>query len=166
MAITPDERRVIEALLRIYPTQRAVALEALKIVQEPKKWVTDEDLKDVAALLKMTPAELDSLATFYSQIFRRPVGEHVIRLCDGVSCWIMGQTGLEERLSNLLGIGPGETTPDGWFTWLPVSCLGVCEQAPAIMIDDDLYTRIQPEDLDGILGCYAHGGFESGGLET
>jgi len=160
MAISPHEQREIEALLRTYPTRRAVALEALKIVQGPKKWVTDQDLRDVAALLQMTPAELDSLATFYSQIFRRPVGEHVIRLCDGVSCWIMGETGLEEHLSRLLGIGPGETTPDRRFTWLPVSCLGVCEQAPAIMIDDDLYTRIQSEDLDAILERYADGGLE------
>ena len=107
MAISPHEQREIEALLHTYPTRRAVALEALKIVQEPRKWVTDEDLKDVAALLEMTPAELDSLATFYSQIFRRPVGEHVIRLCDGVSCWIMGETGLEEQAVPFAGYRPG-----------------------------------------------------------
>jgi NADH-quinone oxidoreductase subunit E len=160
MTIHADERYEIEALLRTYPTPRAVALDALKIVQQAKKWITDEDIRDVAALLEMTPAELDNLATFYSQIFRRPVGEHVIRLCDSVSCWIMGETGLEEHLSHLLGIGPGETTPDRRFTWLPVSCLGVCEQAPAIMIDDDLYTHLNPEDLDVILEKYVQGGVE------
>jgi NADH-quinone oxidoreductase subunit E len=160
MTIHADERHEIEALLRTYPTPRSVALEALKIIQQAKKWITDEDIRDVAALLEMTPAELDSLATFYSQIFRRPVGEHVIRLCDGVSCWIMGETGLEERLSHLLGIGPGETTSDRCFTWLPVSCLGVCEQAPAIMIDDDLYTHLKPEDLDVIVERYVQRGAE------
>ncbi len=158
MAISSHEQSKIQALMSVYPTRRAVAIEALKIVQEPKNWVSDEDLKAVAALLEMTPAELDSLATFYSQILRRPVGDHVIRLCDGVTCWIMGQTGLEGHLSRLLGIVPGETTADGRFTWLPVSCLGVCEQSPAMMIDDDLYTRIRPEDMEAIIRPYVRGG--------
>jgi NADH-quinone oxidoreductase subunit E len=156
--MTPQERQEIEALLHTYPTRQAVALEALKIVQRRQKWVSDDDLRDVAALLEMTPAELDGIATFYSQIFRRPVGEHVIRLCDSVSCWIVGERALHECLSQLLGIGPGETTPDGRFTWLPVSCLGVCEQAPAMMLDDELYTQLTPEDLDAIVQRYAQEG--------
>lgn len=157
----PKERQEIEALLQIYPTHRAVALEALKIVQGRNNWVSDEDLREVAALLEMTPAELDSIATFYSQIFRRPVGEHVIRTCDSVSCWIMAGTTMEERLRQLLGIEPGQTTTDGGFTWLPVSCLGVCEQAPAMMIDNDLYTRVKPDDLDAIVQRYARKGSQA-----
>jgi NADH-quinone oxidoreductase subunit E len=155
MTITPEERQEIESLFCTCPTQQAVALEALKIVQRRKQWVGDQDVRDLAVLLQMTPAELDSIATFYSQVFRRPVGRHVIRTCDSVSCWIVGSTALEDRLGQLLGIRPGETTPDGGFTWLPVSCLGVCEQAPVMMIDDDLYTRIKPEDLDAIIEQYA-----------
>jgi NADH-quinone oxidoreductase subunit E len=156
--MTPQDRREIEALLHTYPTRQAVALEALKIVQRRQRWVSDDDLRDVAALLEMTPAELDGVATFYSQVFRQPVGEHVIRLCDSVSCWIMGEIALQEHLSQLLGIRTGETTPDGRFTWLPVSCLGVCEQAPAMMLDDTLYTQLTPEDLEAIVQRYVQEG--------
>lgn len=152
--ITPEERQAIEILLRTYPTCRAAAPAALQVVQQRKKWVSDEDLRDVAILLEMTPAELDGVATFYSQIFRRPVGEHVIRLCDSVSCWVMDGTPLQAHLRRLLGIRQGQTTPDGRFTWLPVACLGVCDQAPALMLDDELYTRLTPADLDAIVQRY------------
>lgn len=152
--ITQAEQREIEALLEVYPTRRAASLEALQVVQRRKRWVSDEDLRAVAALMELAPAELDGVATFYSQIFRRPVGEHIIRLCDGVSCWIMDGTDLKDHLRKLLGIGEGETTSDGRFTWLPVSCLGVCEQAPAMMLDDDLYTRLTPAQLTAIVQPY------------
>lgn len=154
MMLTQAEQREIEALLEVYPTRQAAMLDAMQIVQRRKRWVSDEDLCAVAALMELAPAELDSVATFYSQIFRRPVGEHIIRLCDGVSCWIMDGTDLKDHLRRLLGIREGETTPDGRFTWLPVSCLGVCEQAPAMMLDDALHTRLTPERLTAIVQPY------------
>ena len=102
----------------------------------------------------MTPDELDSVATFYNLIFRKPVGRHVILICDSVSCWVMGYRGMEEHLKARLGIGFGETTADGRFTLLPNACLGVCERAPAMMIDEDLHTDLHPEKIDQILEKY------------
>ena len=79
-------------------------------MQQHRGWVSDESIADVAEALQMTPVELDGVATFYNMIFRKPVGRHVILLCDSVSCWIMGYERLREHLQARLGIGLGETT--------------------------------------------------------
>jgi NADH-quinone oxidoreductase subunit E len=152
--LTAQERQEIEAELEHYPDKRAVSVEALKIVQQHRGWVSDASIQDIAELLGITPDELDSVATFYNLIFRRPVGRHVIRLCDSVSCWIMGSERLQEHLTARLGIDPGETTEDGRFTLLPMACLGTCDHAPALMIGDDLYRDLDAETLDAILEKY------------
>jgi NADH-quinone oxidoreductase subunit E len=152
--LTPEEKREIEAELQRYPQKQAACVEALKVVQRHRGWVSDESIQDVAALLEMTPDELDGVATFYNLIFRQPVGRHVILLCDSVSCWIMGYESLHERLSKRLGIKLGETTADDRFTLLPIPCLGTCDHAPALMIDDDLYRDLAPKQLDAILERY------------
>jgi NADH-quinone oxidoreductase subunit E len=152
--LTAQETQEIVQELEHYPNKRAACVEALKIVQRHRGWVSDESLRDTAAFLEMTPDELDSVATFYNLIYRQPVGRHVILLCDSVSCWIMGSEGLRERLMAHLSISPGETTEDGRFTLLPMVCLGTCDHAPALMIDDDLHRDLKPEELEGILDRY------------
>jgi NADH-quinone oxidoreductase subunit E len=151
------ERREIEAELRHYEHKRAACIEALKIVQRHQGWVSDASIRDIAAVLEMTPDELDSVATFYNLIFRKPVGKHVILLCDSVSCWIMGYARLRERLQARLEITLGETTADGRFTLLPIACLGTCDHAPALMIGDELYRDLDPEKLDAVLEQYTRG---------
>jgi NADH-quinone oxidoreductase subunit E len=103
----------------------------------------------------MTPAELDAVATFYNLIFRKPVGKHVILVCDSVSCWIMGYERILQHLRDRLGIVLGETTADGVFTLLPIVCLGACDQAPAMMIDDELYGDLDAAKIDEILANYS-----------
>jgi NADH-quinone oxidoreductase subunit E len=152
--LTDREQQEITAELGHYPERRAVCIEALKIVQQHRGWVSDESLRDIATFLGMTPDELDSVATFYNLIFRKPVGRHVILVCDSVSCWIMGYERLRERLTARLGIRPGDTTADGRFTLLPIVCLGTCDHAPAMMIDEDLYRDIDPAAIDAILEQY------------
>jgi NADH-quinone oxidoreductase subunit E len=151
------ERREIEAELQHYEHKRAACIEALKIVQRHQGWVSDESIRDIAALLEMMPDELDSVATFYNLIFRKPVGKHVILLCDSVSCWIMGYVRLREHLQARLGIRLGETTADGRFTLLPIVCLGTCDHAPALMIDNELYRDLDPEKLDVVLEQHTRG---------
>jgi NADH-quinone oxidoreductase subunit E len=152
--LSDRERQEIEAEIAHYEHKRAACIEALKIVQRHQGWVSDASLRDIAALLEMTPDELDSVATFYNLIFRKPVGKHVILLCDSVSCWIMGYTRLRERLQARLGIELGETTADHRFTLLPIVCLGTCDHAPALMIDDELYRDLDPQKLDAVLDRY------------
>jgi NADH-quinone oxidoreductase subunit E len=154
MAFTKEEIQEIEKKMRSYPQKRGACVEALRIVQRHDGWVSDEHLREVATLLEMTPDELDGVATFYSLIFRESVGRHVILICDSVVCWILGYENLLEHLRSVLGIGLGETTGDGRFTLLPVSCLGACDHAPALMIDEELYTDLTVEKIDEILAKY------------
>jgi NADH-quinone oxidoreductase subunit E len=92
------------------------------------------------------------VATFYNLIFRKPVGKHVIMVCDSVSCWIMGEERLIDHLQRKLGIKPGETTPDGMFTLLPTVCLGHCDQAPVMMLDGEIIANLTEEKIDEVLG--------------
>ena len=152
--LSETEIREIRAELGHYPDARAACIEALKVVQRHRGWVSDEALAAVAAMLAMTVEELDAVATFYSLVFRRPVGDHVILLCDSVSCWVMGYESLRAAFKEKLGIDFGETSADGRFTLLPVPCLGACDHAPALMIDEDLHLDVAVEGLDEILERY------------
>lgn len=152
--LSEEERQEIEEELSHYDYKRAACIEALKIVQRHRGWVSDESLHDLAPILDMSPDELDNVATFYNLIYRQPVGEHVILLCDSVSCWLMGYDQILARLKERLGVGLGETTPDDKFTLLPMVCLGTCDHAPAMMIDEELYRDLDPEKVDQILEEY------------
>ncbi|MFX1705227.1 NADH-quinone oxidoreductase subunit NuoE [Chitinophaga sp. CC14] len=136
------------------PVKKAACIEALKIVQGQRRWVSDESVADIAAILDMSTAEVDSVATFYNLIFRRPVGRHVILLCDSISCYVMGYTEIKQQLMELLQIKYGQTTPDERFTLLPNACLGTCDHAPAMMIDNDLYRDLTTASLPQILDQY------------
>lgn len=136
------------------PYKKAACIEALKVVQDHRRWISDESLKDVADYMEMSPDELDSVATFYNLLFRKPVGRHIILVCDSISCWVMGYETIRDHLYNKLGIKYGETTADGRFTILPNPCLGTCDCAPALMIDNDLYRNLTTEQLDDILKKY------------
>lgn len=152
--LSEAERSEIEAAMAHYPERRAASIEALKVVQRHRGFVSDEALADIAALLGISVDELDGVATFYNLIFRKPVGDHVIFVCDSVSCWLLGYEALRDALSGRLDIGFAETTPDGRFTLLPIVCLGACEGAPALMVDSDLYQNVDPKRLDEILARY------------
>lgn len=134
--------------------KRAACVEALNIVQRYRGWISDGSLRAIAELLDMSAAELDGVASFYNHIYRKEVGTHVILLCNTISCWIMGHEDILHHLRLRLGIGFGETSSDGLFTLLPVPCLGACDKAPAMMIDDDLHTGLTLEKVDLILSQY------------
>jgi NADH-quinone oxidoreductase subunit E len=152
--ITDEQKQAIEAEIARYPSRQSIGVDALKMVQEDRGWVSDEDLEDLADFLGMTPAELDSVATFYNLIYRRPVGRHVIHICDSVSCWIMGYEQLQRRLEAELGVGMGQTTADGRFTLLPIPCLGCCDHAPSLMIDENLHEDVSLDNVQSILEQY------------
>lgn len=152
--LTIEEKKEIDHAISIMPVKKAACIEALKVVQQHRRWISDESLKDVADYMEMSTAELDSVATFYNMLFRRPVGRHIILVCDSVSCWVMGYENVKESLIKKLSIRYGETTPDDRFTLLPNCCLGTCDTAPAMMIDDDLYQNVKLDQLDEILSKY------------
>lgn len=149
--LSDEQRREVLDELEHYPTKQSACIEALKIVQKHDGWVSDDALKEVAALIGMPAAELDSVATFFNLIFRRPVGRHVILLCDSVSCWLMGCNKIRDQLKDRLGIDYGQTSEDKRFTLLPMACLGTCDRAPALMIGEELHRDLTTESLDQIL---------------
>jgi len=152
--LTEEETRELQSLVNEYPTRQSACVEALKAVQHRRGWISDDNLRDVADYLGMTAEELEGVATFYSLIFRRPVGRHIIRLCDSVSCWILGSDNILRRLTETLGVSLGETTPDGRFTLLSTACLGDCHRAPAMMIDEDLIDDLDGRSMEEILARY------------
>jgi len=154
LPLSAEERQEIEAEFAHYPNKRAVCIDAMKIVQRHRGWVPDESLEDIAQLLEMSLEELDGVASFYNLLFRKPVGRHVVLLCDSVSCWIMGYDRLRERLCSKLGVRLGETTQDGSFTLLPIVCLGTCDHAPAMLVDEDLHRDLDPETAAQALENY------------
>lgn len=153
--LSEAEKEEIDHELSLVPVKEAAGIEALKVIQRHRGWVSDESLKEVASYLQMASEELDSVATFYNMIFRQPVGRHIILLCDSISCWVMGYEQLRTELQRLLGINFGQTTADGCFTLLPNPCLGTCDHAPALMIDGDLYKDVKQDELGSILARYS-----------
>lgn len=152
--LSDELKKAIREVAAHAPTRAAASTDALKLVQKARGYVSDEDLRETAALLGMSADALEGVATFYSLIFRRPVGRHVIFVCDSISCWVARSPRIIEALSGRLGIALGETTADGRFTLLPVACLGACDHAPAVMIDDDLHLDVTAEKLEAILESY------------
>ncbi len=151
------EREKIVEEMRHHEHPRGAISEALLIVQEDRGWVPDEALPEVAGLLGVSTEDVEAIATFYELIYRRPVGRHVIMLCDSVSCWVTGEERILDHLQKKLGVGVGGTTPDGLFTLLPAGCLGACDRGPAMMIDGKLFDTLTPERADEILAEYGMG---------
>ena len=152
--LSAEEIAEIEHEVAAMPLKRSACIEALKTVQRHRGWVSDEAVRDVAGYLEMSPDEVDSVATFYNLIFRHPVGRHVIFVCDSVSCWILGCDRVRQALERHLGVGFGGTSDDERFTLLPIQCLGTCDHAPALMVDDDLHQDVEPEKVGEILERY------------
>lgn len=148
-------RAAIEEAMHHYEDPRAASIEALKMVQEQHGWVPDGAIYAVADVLGIPASDVEGVATFYSQIFRQPVGRHIIRVCDSMVCFIGGHESLISILASQLGIGVGETTEDDRFTLLPVCCLGNCDKAPAVMIDDDTFSDVTPDSLLQLLEQYS-----------
>lgn len=154
-SLSAEETAEIEAEIDHLPDRSSAAIDALLIVQKHRGWISDESLYAIAKLLDMSPEDLEGVATFYNLIYRRPVGCHVVMMCDSVSCYVMGADELAKQVQTVLGVKFGETTPDNRFTLLPIVCLGACDKAPVMMIDQDLIENVSSERLEEIFGAYS-----------
>lgn len=119
--------------------------------QQAEGYLSDEAVGACAAMLGMHPMEIEEIATFYTFIYREPVGLFVIHACDSVICWMNGGESLAGYLGQKLGIAMGQTTPDGKFTLLPACCLGYCDRSPAMMINGKVYGNLDRQGVDRIL---------------
>lgn len=162
MSFSPADTIELDRLRAHYPDARAASVSVMKWVQRRDGHISDEALEDAARYLGLPTTDLEGLATFYNLLFRRPVGRNVIKVCDSVSCWMCGFEGVRDSLRERLGIDFGQTTEDGEFTLLPVVCLGNCDKAPTLMINDDLHDRVRPDAVDDILAAARNDGGDVG----
>ena len=152
--LADEEIEEIEHECAHLPDRQSAAIDAMMIVQKRRGWISDESLGAIARLLGMSVEALDSVATFYNLIFRQPVGRHVVMVCDSVSCYVMGADGLRARIEEHLGVRTGETTEDDRFTLLPIVCLGACDRAPTLMIDEELIGPVDADNLEAVFSRF------------
>ena len=153
--LTAAEIAAIHEHMHHYPHPRAASLDALKIVQQRNGWVDDAQVNAIANILNIPMTDMEGVATFFNRIYRQPVGRHVILICDSVACYLTGYEALTAELKSQLGIDYGQTTTDGRFTLLPICCLGNCDKSPAVLIDEDTYGPVQPDEVAQLLELYA-----------
>jgi NADH-quinone oxidoreductase subunit E len=146
---TADRRATLDDLLTRYPPdrKRSAVLAALYLVQEQQGYLTANAMRHVAGILDMTPAEVEDVASYYVMFFKEKVGKYVLQVCRTLSCALAGAERVTEALSAKLGIAPGETDPSGMFTLLEFECLGACDRAPIVMVNNEhWHERVRPED--------------------
>jgi NADH-quinone oxidoreductase subunit E len=151
---TPERRAQLDDTLTKYPAnqKRSAILAALYLVQEQHGYLTGHGMKHVAEILDMTPAEVEDVASYYVMFFREPVGKHVLQVCRTLSCALLGAERVTEALSEKLGIQVGETDPTGQFTLLEFECLGACDRAPIVMVDNEhWHEQVRPEDVGKLI---------------
>lgn len=149
--LTEEIRQKIAQEIASCEHPREKAVDVMYVLQRHYGYMTDEAVHEAAQLLGMTPLELEELATFYDFIYREPVGNYVIHVCDGAACWMQHERAVFDYLCRKLGVGIGETTADGLFTVLPTACIGNCHLAPAMLINGKFYGLLTPEKIDDIL---------------
>ncbi|MBB3062996.1 NADH-quinone oxidoreductase subunit NuoE [Microbulbifer rhizosphaerae] len=149
--LSAEEKREIDAEFSHYEDKASVGLEALRIVQKHRGWISDQSLQAVSDYLDIPSAQLEGVATFFQLIFRQPVGKEVILFCKSASCWIMGCARLQARIEQKLQIAPGQTSGDGIFTLLETPCLGDCDKAPVMMVGEEMHRNLTEQSIDEII---------------
>jgi NADH-quinone oxidoreductase subunit E len=149
--LPPELRESLAQHIAAVAHPRELVVDVMFAVQDHYGYLSDEAVEEVAGLLDISPLEVEELATFYTFVYREPVGKYVIHICDSLICWMDGFESIKDHLCNKLGIQMGETSADGLFTVLPVCCIGYCDRAPAILINKKVYGPLTIESLDDIL---------------
>jgi NADH-quinone oxidoreductase E subunit len=139
--LTPERRAQLDEILSKYPSdrKRSAVLAALYLVQEQQGYLTASGMRHIAPLLDLTPAEVEDVATYYVMFYKAPVGKYVLQVCRTLSCALAGAERVTESLAEKLGIGVGDTDASGMFTLLEFECLGACDRAPVVMVNNELW---------------------------
>jgi NADH-quinone oxidoreductase E subunit len=168
-AFTPERAAQLEEICSKYPPEqrKSAVLAALYLVQEQQGYLTANGMRHVADFLRITPAEVEDVATYYVMFYKAPVGKYVLQVCRTLSCALAGAERVVESLSEKLGIGVGETDPSGMFTLLEFECLGACDRAPVVMVNNEhwheqatpencsrLVDDIKARGVEALSGCH------------
>jgi NADH-quinone oxidoreductase subunit E len=165
---TEENRARFDVVVQRYPPERrrSAVLPALYLVQHQQGFITASSMRYVAGLLGITAADVEDVVSYYTMFYTKPVGKFVLNVCRTLSCALNGAERVTEELTATLGIKPGETDPTGTFTLMEVECLGACDRAPALMVNDAWHECLTPESVskliddlrargeDALSGCY------------
>jgi len=176
---TPENQAKFDENVTRYPAdqRKSAILYALYLAQGQQGYLTGAAMRFVAEQIRCTPADVEDVVSYYTMFYTKPVGKHVLNVCRTLSCALLGAERVTEELSAKLGIRPGETTADGLFTLVEVECLGACDRAPVVMVNDDWHERLAPEQVaafvDGLkaqgprslTGCHLHAEGKLGGKQ-
>ena len=152
-AYTPENRARFDEIIKRYPPdrKRSAVLPALYLVQHQQGYVTANGIRHVAELLGITRADVEDVVSYYTMFYTKPVGRFVLNVCRTLSCAVNGAERVTAELSAKLGIGPGQTDASGTFTLIETECLGACDRAPVLMVNDDWHECLKPEDVSRLI---------------
>jgi NADH-quinone oxidoreductase subunit E len=167
---TPENQAKFNENVQRYPAdqRKSAILYALYLAQNQEGYLTRAAMAHVAQQIGCTSAEVEDVVSYYTMFYTKPVGKYVLNVCRTLSCALLGAERVTEALSEKLGIKPGETDPSGTFTLLEVECLGACDRAPVVMVNDDWEERLAPERVGQFIddvrikgraaftGCHLH----------
>lgn len=151
---TPEQTEVIDRVAADYADARGALIPILQQVQSEIGYLPPPVMERIAERAGVSPARVFGVASFYSQFRLEPVGRHIVRVCHGTACHVQGAVAVTEAICDELGVEEGGTTDDGKFTVEAVACLGCCSLAPVIMIDEDTFGRLTPDQAREIVKSY------------
>lgn len=149
--LTDQERAHLEEHVAGYPERRAGAMYVLQFLQKKVGYVSDEAANEAARLTGLSVTELDELITFYTLLHRRPIGRHVVRICDSIACYQAGASELLSAAERVVGVPLGDNSPDGAVTVVPSICLGLCDRAPAALVDEAAAGPLDASALESLI---------------
>src|SRR5512142_2332196 len=151
---TPENRARFDEIVKRYPPERrrSAVLPALYLVQHQQGYVTANGIRHVAELLGITRADVEDVVSYYTMFYTKPVGRFVLNVCRTLSCALNGAERVTEEICAKLNIKPGETDASGTFTLVEAECLGACDRAPVVMVNDAWHEQLQPGDAGKLLG--------------
>jgi NADH-quinone oxidoreductase E subunit len=152
-AFTPERREELERRAAQYPPERrkSAILYALFLAQQQQGYISANAMRHVAEVIGCTPAEVDDVTSYYAMFYRQPAGKYVVQVCRTLSCALRGAERVTEEIAEALGIHVGETDPSGTFTLVEVECLGACDRAPVVMVNDGWHECLSPSDARRLL---------------
>jgi NADH-quinone oxidoreductase E subunit len=150
---TPENRARFDEIVKRYPPdrKRSAVLPALYLAQYQQGYITANAIRYVAGLLEITRADVEDVVSYYTMFYTRPVGKFVVNVCRTLSCALNGAERVTAEICSQLAIEPGETDASGTFTLVEVECLGACDRAPAVMVNDAWHECLQPEGVKALL---------------
>jgi NADH-quinone oxidoreductase E subunit len=157
---TPENLARLEEIATHYPAERrrSALLPALYLVQKQQGYVSRRAMEYVGELIGVTPAQVEDVVSYYSMFYSKPVGKYILQVCRTLSCALNGAERVTDVLSRKLGLKPGETDAAGEFTLIEVECLGACDRAPVVLVNDHWHECLRPEDAEKLVDdLRAHG---------